>query len=112
MYMRYYDSYPAQAGRMQPQKEPEPPSGEEVISAQTAKPTLPDIAQISENSIEPCSKNSNEPVQIASKKGILSSIQLDDIILIALLIMLLSESDDIIMPLIIGYILLGDKLPI
>lgn len=102
MYMRYYDSYPALSGRTHPKKEP--PAPKEPVAV--VKNDLPEEIEITDE------VKKEFPAEIASRRGLLQSIQADDIILIGLLILLLSESDDIIMPLIIGYLLLGDILPI
>lgn len=110
MYMRYYDGYPAwgeysRADRLENDKiaydEVQPQSLEAAPSC--GKETLGEPLETIE---EPGSvitglvhKNSG---------GIFGSIELDDIILIALLILLLTESkDDFIMPIVIGYLLLS-----
>ena len=97
MYMRYYDGYPS------PENYADRTDGNTDICV----PDTPDREEAV------CEKNETaaSPGEIttagAPLSGIFSSLKLDDIMLIVLLFVLLEESaDDIIMPIIIGYILL------
>ena len=114
MYKRYYDGYPMEAYR--------PDEGETIIPDNTYHSASADEdAQSADEStvsteLAVGGEDSGEiHAETASnrKRGLFSSFKSDDGILIALLIILATESpDDIIMPLIIGYLLLGDFLPI
>lgn len=100
MYMRYYDSYPAPSPRrIETAEETEQIKPQEVLEEIKEAETVIQSASAGE-------------IAVTGKKGFLHSFEADDIILIALIFILLSESDDIIMLLIIGYLLLGDILPI
>jgi len=92
LYTRYYDSYPAVSP----------------LRTENSEENRIETIETSKTEIEDTKVSAN----LATKGGILQSIQADDIILIALIFLLLTESDDIIMLLIIGYLLIGDKLPI
>lgn len=97
MYMRYYDGYPS------PENYGERTDGNTDVS-------VPDTPE-SEETVCEKSETAASPGEIttagAPLSGIFSSLKLDDIMLIVLLFVLLEESaDDIIMPIIIGYILL------
>ena len=104
MYTRYYDSYPA----MPPVKTT---AKEEVTTSQEVNETIQvaKLSEISENIAK--SESTGTAPQIASKNSLFHSVQADDIILVALPFLLLSESDDVIMLIIIGFLLIGDKLP-
>ncbi len=108
MYQRYYDGYPTEAYATVGQNE------FDVDSTTENSPQTTDTATGAELSV---SSPHNKDIQIETasptKGGLFSSIKSDDILLIALLIILAAEApDDTVMPLIIGYILLNDILPI
>lgn len=119
MYQRYYDGYPVSPCG--------PDRGETIIpdtsysdsttaehEEHSSEAVLPENTEPVSECIPESQISTQEPVETQSlfNGGLLSSLQADDIILIALLIILAIESpDDIIMPLIIGYLLLGDILP-
>lgn len=108
MYQRYYDGYPTEAYT--------PGEKNEFTVDDAAAPSQMKDADCASTELSmPSSHNEEIQVETASpaKSGWLSSIKSDDILLIALLIILAAEApDDAVMPLIIGYILLSDILPI
>lgn len=100
MYKRYYDGYPS-----------------DTFAVNNEENNLSYDGKTEKIESEITDISDSESVQSATasfgKSGFFSSMQSDDVILIALLILLAAESpDDIVMPLIIGYLLLGDILPI
>lgn len=107
MYMRYYDGYPSDTfdGRNEKTTFESDFSSEEAISHEESKISLNDNFEadsVAENLF------SNTPAEIQTKRFLPSSIKSDDIILIALLFILINEnSDDYIMPLVLGALLLG-----
>lgn len=108
MYQRYYDGYPTEAYATVEQNE------FDVDGTAESSPQTADTATGTELSVSsPHNKDLQLETASSAKSGLLSSIKSDDILLIALLIILATEApDDTVMPLIIGYILLSDILPI
>ncbi len=107
MYMRYYDGYPSDTfdGRNEKNAFEDDFVSEEVISPEEIKISL--NSNFETDSAEE-NRISSTPTDIQTKSFLPSSIKSDDIILIALLFILISEnSDDYIMPLVIGALLLG-----
>ena len=110
MYTRYYDSYPAgqSACRRGKNNEPEEPQ----ISCQNEE-SCPDSQCISDsvNTAEEVSTAAISPELAVAKGpfGGFGNLKADDILLIAVLLLIMSESkDDFIMPLILGYLFLGE----
>lgn len=106
MYMRYYDGYPSDGLS---------PSGGEAILPESAYNECEQqnaVCNNIESPEEPAPAEQDCPAEVSAASflphGIFSSMQSDDIILIALLLILLTESkDDFIMPIVIGYLLLS-----
>ncbi len=95
MYTRYYDTYPSSNSNAIQNENHDMPKKED------------------DQSIAPCSEVSEPKSQIASLLpfGNLGGFKTDDILLIAVLLLILSDcKDDNIMPIILGYILLGGGL--
>ncbi len=86
MYTRYYDSYPTQMP--------------EVTAEPVAEEENTDIAEVPED-------EAGEIASLTPARGF-GGLKTDDILLIGLIFIMLSEgSDDFIMPLILGALLLG-----
>lgn len=115
MYMRYYDGYPSDTFGA---------DGEAIIPSAVHGDSLEMLSTEEEKPAENTQECENQSVQTAESQamsapqpqisgflpggGFLSSLRSDDIILIALLIILMTEnSDDFLMPIVIGALLLG-----
>lgn len=95
MYTRYYDTYPSSNGNTSQNENHDIPKNED------------------NQSIAPCAEENEPKSQIASLLpfGNLGGFKTDDILLIAVLLLILTDcKDDNIMPIILGYILLSGGL--
>lgn len=111
MYTRYYDTYPAKQSSSRPAKQQQ-----ESADALTEAQSLP-LNEGGSSEPEEIKKPQEAAVQLADTtevasllpfKGGIGDMKLDDLLLIAVLLLIVSESkDDFIMPLILGYLLLG-----